>query len=360
MWKNTLTIETAQALLMSFLLGFLLFPLDAAAGTQTHLQQDSYEIDSPVDDARVENIWVVDNSQSTAKTIADLKQNIHYYFDDLSNAGVGSKGVLLSSDAQIWDGAPISPQGGSFLISGDEADPVSDFNQRVELGATYDACGNCFNSPIWTLHLFYQQLPGLISSSENYFEPGIPAEILMLTAQLDHYPSFSRTVMPFTQYTPQDWLQSFGQLYSAKKKAFRISALASEANALIDVTGDPSTSASPETYQVMTQATNGTYYATTHSPFNMAEALHDYAAKVIFRAYVHAKNRIPLSLVPADTSAISVQLAGTTLAGCDWTYDATDNVILVDWSKADQGQLQTGDEIQINYPVSTSKPPPRQ
>ena len=82
-----------------------------------------------------------------------------------------------------------------------------------------------------------------------------------------------------------------------------------------------------------------------------------HTAKVIARAYIDAKRVIPLTKVPYDPTKIVVTLGTTVLPGNTggatdvWTYDATQNAIIMNWSMIDDTQIPPGTMLTITYPI---------
>jgi hypothetical protein len=90
----------------------------------------------------------------------------------------------------------------------------------------------------------------------------------------------------------------------------------------------------------------------------MKSVMEDYASRVKFRAYVHAKNHVSLKKLPKDTSSVrffygGVEIPGNTGSPTDkWYYDGSKNEVTIRWYLLDLGQVKPGDQIKIEYRVS--------
>ena len=89
----------------------------------------------------------------------------------------------------------------------------------------------------------------------------------------------------------------------------------------------------------------------------MEQYLQTYAEQVIFRAYVGAKDRIPLSKTPANPKEIVLTIGGEVIPGNTgsqndlWYYDSSRNEVVIQWYLMDWSQIKPGDMIQIKYKV---------
>ena len=180
-------------------------------------------------------------------------------------------------------------------------------------------------------------------------------DALIVTQSRDHYKYFTAN-KPQAAWVPATFADSFIDTHEKELKPYRISTIAPECPKL--VSSDTATAAPENSYSVLTNMTQGMYYKASDCKFDIKPFLEDYAKKVIFRAYVHAKNRVKLSKAPMDLSTLKVSVAGIELKGNTgsvddkWKYDASTNEVIIYWYLIDQGQLKPGDEIRIEYRVS--------
>lgn len=181
-------------------------------------------------------------------------------------------------------------------------------------------------------------------------------DTMIVTHQRDHFAWYTKN-LPEKYWKAEDYAKSFIATHSNEKKAYRVSAIAPECPSLIDASGDPTSTAPENAYRIVVDKTGGKYYA-TGCDFDMSATLHDYAKRVIFRAFVHAKGRLKLEKTPIETQTIkvwvgNVLLPGNTGAVSDkWRYDGSTNEIILYWHLIDQGQINPGDKIKIEYRVS--------
>jgi len=325
-------------------------------------KEDVYAVDEPVPNARVENLWTVDNSSHCDKTIKELKKHINVFYNELALAKfpVQHRGIFLSSDAHKWDGLPIRDVGQGMLMQAESASSSTvDFVKRVDAAYSNGACGNCYNSPIWSMFRFYQRLPGLTEIYHNgYMMPSIPMDAMIITNQKDHYPYYTKNT-PQKNYRPEDYARDFLNIHNAEKKAFRVSAIAPACPSLVEAAegASASTTADDNAYRTVVDKTGGRYYQAGCN-LDMPAYLKDYASRVIFRAYVHGKNRIRLSAPPIQTNTITLTIGGVLIPGNTgaasdkWTYDAGTNEVVINWFAIDQGQIKPGDQIRIKFRVS--------
>ncbi len=290
--------------------------------------EDGIRIDDPVPGARIDNLWVVDNSPNPCSgescLIQDLRQSIDEYYAELDRAGVHHYGIYLSSDACLYR-KPIKDSRGKVLLSWDDRSWVRSFNDRID-----NSPGDTsMSSPmIATWSFLYSQVT---SVSSPYFEANVPMEGIFISPSGDQYRNYGWSEI--SGWGPAKYAQYYLDEHAKAKKPLRISALA--------VAGSPS-------YQASVNASGGKYYAYTGSS-SVERGIKDFAQQVIFRAFVAAKKRVKLSKVPTDSSSIKVSLAGVPLAANQWRYDATTNEIEVYWYLIDQTKLKAGDRLTIVY-----------
>ena len=316
--------------------------------------EETIQVDSAVPGARSENFWVVDNSKHCDKTIKLLKRHISVYYDALKSAGINHNGVLLSADAHKHDGRPIQEPGQMMLMKSDNPSWVSDFTRRVDYAFSPGFCGNCYNSPIWSIYRFIERAPGLEIYQNGFFMTGVPVDGLIATHQRDHYKWYTKKIPVLKDWKPQDYAKHYLDFFAREKQSLRISAIAPKCGAggtMLELSGDE-TSAGPENaYRIVVDKTGGRYYA-MGCDFDMVATLKDHATRVIFRAYVHAKHRIRLTKIPLSPNSISVTLGGSPLPPGLWTYDAGTNEIVIYWHLIDMNTVKPGDLIRIRYRVS--------
>lgn len=337
-------------------------PNDLIITVEPGTKEDIYIVDTPVANAKAENLWVVDNSSHCDKTIKELKKYIGVYFTELSaqQFPIQHSGVYLSSDAHKWDGLPIRAPGQAMLMKWTDPNQAGEFNKRVDEGYSSGACGNCYNSPIWTMFRFYNRLEqGLLNEiyHNGYMMPDVPMDAMMISNQKDHFPWYSKNT-PQKPWTAADYANNFIAFHTKEKKAYRVSAIAPACpHELLETSGDDSAAAPENAYRVVVDKTGGRYYLAGCN-LDMAAYLRDYAKRVIFRAYVHAKHRIRLSATPIQTNTIELRIGevlipGNTGSASDkWSYDAGSNEVIINWFMIDQGQIKPGDTIKIKFRVS--------
>lgn len=180
-------------------------------------------------------------------------------------------------------------------------------------------------------------------------------ETLIVTQQRDHYKYFSAK-KPQAGWSPAQYADSFIDTHDTEMKPYRVSTIAPECPQLY--TQHELTAGPENAYRVISSKTRGDYYKASDCNFNIKPFLEDHAKKTIFRAYVHAKNRVKLSKTPIDLKTLKLTVAGIEIKGNtggtedQWRYDAATNEIVIFWYLIDQGQLKPGDQIQIEYRVS--------
>lgn len=319
-------------------------------GTQT----DTVQIDTPVKGAKAENLWVIDSSNLCSLLMDNLRNTIQTYFDALAAAGLHDTGIYLSADAHKWDGLPIHDNSQNMLMMWSDPDRGSDFNARMDWANNGDpgTCGNCFNSPIWSMLRLDQRAtdPELAQIYQNgFWDPYTPMDVMIISQQRDHYPTFAKGT-PQASFTPDDYATYFKQFSAQQKQPYRISVTAPACPRL--VTTQPAAAGDEDAYQDLVTDTNGQYYTLSACGDDLTSYLADYAQKVIFRAYVNANGTIKLTKTPIDATTIQVTLGGTALPAADWTYDATNNQVIINWYLIDQSTLTPGEQIAITYRVS--------
>lgn len=317
-------------------------------------QIDTIQVDTADPNARAEYTWIIDNSSWCDKTIRALKKYVNVFYERLSV--IKHQGIYLSADAHKHDGTPIRVANGPALISSNN-NPTMDFLKRLDGGISEDKCGNCYNSPIWSFFRFLQKASGISEIYHNgFFMQGVPSDAMMVSHQTDHYPFFTKNKPEVKDWTASDFAESYLNTYKAEGQVLRVSAMAPKCPKLIS--NNLHASAPENSYRTIVDATGGKYYA-TGCEFNMEQALIDYADRIIFRAYVHGKNKIKLSKQPIQVaSSMKVYLGQTELKGNTgseadlWYYDAATNTVNLRWWLIDQGQVKPGDKVRVEYRVS--------
>jgi hypothetical protein len=318
---------------------------------------DTVQVDTVVPGAAAETLWVLDNSTSTKQAVESLKAQIHLYFEDLAGAQVHDTGLLLSSDVRKWEGLPIRNNNqGPLLMQWSDSNRASDFGARVDYAFSDGSCGNCDNSPIWSMHLFYNRLPQIAEIyQKHYFMSSVAGDALIMTSQREHFPGYAKSDAQYDRYTAADYARDFSGVNSTAGKPFRVSVLAPECPALHD--GDPSNGAPADAYYELAAHTGGAYYSNGCN-YNMPTVLHDFAKKVIFRAELNAKSRIKLSKRPVEVSTMKVNVGGTDLTGNSggaadqWTFDPPTNSVLIRWDRVAPDKVKPGDAITVTYQAS--------
>jgi len=314
---------------------------------------DVIQVDQAVPGAPSENVWVVDNSWPWAgynKLVKQMKENINVYFSALEAAGVRSTGLYLSSDVSRWKGLPNQGEDSSLFIQWSDPQVSQHFVTRVD--ETYNK--KCYTSPIWALQKFYDFAALNSEMMNRFFTAGVPMDVLIATPHTDYYKTFAQNT-PLANNTPTDYTRRFMTFHEKEKQNYRISAIAPDCAALQDPMEEPgSQTAKDNPYRTLTKLTKGDYYA-WDCHFDMKKTLRDYAQKVIFRAYVMAKGRIPLSKKPSDPKGIVLTIGGTILPGNTgsstdkWTYDAARQEVIIFWNLIDLSVIQPGQMIEIKY-----------
>ncbi len=319
--------------------------------------EDKVVVDEARPGAPSENVWVIDNSWPWLGQnwlINELKAKIGIFFDALDAAQIHYNDVYLSSDAKQWKGAPIAGKSGDVLINWKDADKVRSFGERLD--ATHTT--KCYNSPIWSLFSFYKMAPQLPLYHNEFFEESVPNDVFILTKTQDYYRNFTKGT-PQASWNAPEFADSFVKFEQNEKQPYRISALAPECPKLLDPypedkDSQPLAKAGENPYQTLVKKTNGSYYAFDCN-IKMEKILADYAQKVIFRAYVHAKNRIPLSKKPSDPAQIKLSIGNVVIPGNTgsaqdkWFYDPAKNEVVIRWHLIDMTTIKPGDVIKIEY-----------
>lgn len=291
--------------------------------------EDGVRIDEPVPGARVDNLWVVDNSPDPCVgqscLIHWLRTSVDTYYSKLEKAGIHHYGIYLSSDACAYR-KPIVDSRGQVLLSWDDRMWTKSFNNRIDRSR-----GQAFyNSPVVaTWNFLYSSL---LTAPAPYFESKVPMEAIFISQSGDQYKNYAWPQI--AGWTPSQFAQYSLSEHKKANKSLRISALA--------VSGSGA-------YQASVNATAGKYYSYNGTRTSVDLAIDDYADQVIFRAYVNAKKRIKLSKTPTDPTTIKVTLAGSVLPATHWKYDAATNEVEIFWNLIDLSALKPGDRIVIQY-----------
>ena len=324
--------------------------------------EDKVVVDEARPGAPSENVWVIDNSWPWLGKnwlISELKAKIGVFFDALDQAQIHYTDVYLSSDVNKWKGAPIPDASGDVLLTWKDADRVRSFGERLD--ATH--ANKCYNSPIWAMFQFYKMAPQLPLYQNDFFQESVPNDVFILTKQQDYYRSFTdpkgKPPTPQANWNAPEFADSFINFEKNEKQPYRISALAPECPKLLDAfpedpDAQPIAKAGENPYMTLVKKTNGSYYALDCN-IKMEKILADYAQKVIFRAYVHAKHRIPLSKTPSNPSQIKLSIGNVGHPGQygqradKWFYDAGKNEVVIRWYLIDMTTIKPGDVIKIAY-----------
>jgi len=308
---------------------------------------DKFQVDQAVPGAAVENLWVIDNSWCSRKMIAELKRQIHLYEEDLARAQIQHRGVYLSSAPDKYSGKPIRSKTGETLLLSSNPSWTDDFLSRMKASPSRgERCFGSENSPIWSMFLFYTLLPTFTDIYPHYyFLPNIPMEVLTASVQRDEYRYYSKNA-PQAGYTPTDYARDFMIVHALGNKPYRISSIGPID--CRDAEDSDCREDSGDAYREIDRATGGVYYPFKYDT-DLSRAIHDYAARVIFRAYVFAKHRVRLSKTPSDPENIQVSIGGVSVATDKWDYDPATNEVVIYWALIDVSQLKPGDFIEIRY-----------
>ncbi|MFM8315697.1 MAG: hypothetical protein ACKOA8_15560, partial [Deltaproteobacteria bacterium] len=274
-------------------------------------------------------------------------------------AQVSHQNILLSSDVDKFKGLPIAETNGPKLFGSESQSLVEEFQKRVGLAGSFDSCNNCRNSPIWSMFKFYEQLPTPKLADiyhKGYITAGTPSDVLIVTHQMDHFKYYTQKLTePLKSYTPNDFARDFVNFSTQEKQGYRVSAIAPGCPSLIS--SEPSSAGPSNSYNVIVQKTKGKYYV-SQCNFDMETTLHDYARDVIFRAKVLGHNPFPLSKKPLDVKTMKVSVGNVPLFGNtgsstdQWTYNAGENAVTLNWSLIDTSKLSLSDKVLIEYRVS--------
>lgn len=328
--------------------------LNVIPGTQ--VDQFTFDTSGP---AKTELLWVVDNSKFCDSTVKSLKKYINVFYGDLTDSQISHQNILLSTDVEKFKGLPIAEKGGSKLFGSETQNLVEEFQNRVSLSGSFGLCNNCRNSPIWSMFQFYAQLPTDKLADiyhKGYMMSPISMDALIITHQLDHYKYYtSKLSEPLKSYTPNDFARDFVTFHKKERKGYRVSAIAPGCPDLIS--SEPGSAGPSNAYNTIVEKTKGKYYV-NQCEFDMEATLHDYARDVIFRAKVYGNNPHKLSKRPLDSQTLKVSLGNLPLIGNtgsaddQWSYDSTNNVVIIDWDMIDASQLNSPNRITIEYRVS--------
>ena len=181
---------------------------------------DTIPIDQPVPNAPLENLWVIDGCCSI-DLINALTENIDLYFKALTDAQVVSTGILISANAKKWEGIPINSQSGSPLLAESSSTIMTDWDYRLKLIdiALPPLTLKIPISPLWAMHLFYQQLPTSSIYHKTYMMPQVPMEVVIAATESDNYKNFTKDM------APSDFATAFIQFHKSENKAFHVNAV---------------------------------------------------------------------------------------------------------------------------------------
>lgn len=329
------------------------------------LTVDVTQIDTAVPGAPAEYLWDVDNSRYCDTTIRSLKNNIQHFYNTLNAAQIHHSGLYLSADVERFKAIPIKGKNTATLMTWNDGDQSANiWRRKTDLAFADDFCHSCTSSPIWAMYRFLEILPTDPNLSQlyhkDYFLPKVPMDTMFVSHQVDHYKHYTRKVPAVKDYTPDDFARDFILLHRQEEKSLRVSVIAPEcgnAGSALVANGDPNTYGPSNAYKIIQSKTGGTYYP-TNCQFDAKGALTDFAQKIIFRAYVHAKTRTKLSKVPLTLTGMKVTIGGVVIPGGtggvddQWSYDASSNEVIIKWHLIDEGQLKPGDKLEIEYRVS--------
>ncbi len=324
------------------------------------------QVDSAVPGAPIELLWNVDYPQQCDEGPQNFKANVQYFFDALNTAQIHDSGVLISSDAKMFDGVPMTSPTTGMLMLWSDPNLATTFGALFDLSYSGGDCSDCDNSPIWSMQRFTDHLPTLSINQNGYNVTGVPIDSLVFTERADNYPHYTAQNATYKNYTPTDFANEFVSYFDKSQKALRINALTPQCLDCDDTKPEAKKAKSnslvtakdtgTEAYQALVTVTKGTYY-TEACDMDWEQMFQDYAQKVITRAYIDAKRVIPLTKVPYDPTKIVVTLGTTVLTGNTgspadlWTYDATQNAVIINWSLIDDTQIAAGTMLTITYPI---------
>ncbi len=328
------------------------------------VKTDKWNVDTMVSGAGAENLWVIDANHCN-KTIRNaLVENIRYYFDALDNAKIHHSAIYLSADPDEWDGEPIRQPNGPYLIKWSDLNKEDDFKQRTVVAS---ASKNCYNSPIWSMFRFYQRVLAIPEVYHNgYMMAGVPMDALIVTNQKDHYRKHANAT-PQKQWTAVDYVNNaFIPFHKNEKKAYRISAITPKClhgkaiTDLVEQAPEHAWHGDSGAYRVLAEKTGGKIWQVGHCNIDMKSILEEYARSVIFRAYVHAKSRLPLSQKPILPHTMKLTIGGVAIPGNtgaptdQWYFDGTNEPgdVVIHWYLIDVGQIKPTDQIVVEYRIS--------
>lgn len=314
---------------------------------------DEIQVDAPVPGARAENMWVVDNSCSWSEgnyLMDQLDSYIDVYFNTLESANIHHKGIYLSSDFRSFQ-RPIRNSYGSYFLTWQDNYLGNSFRYRMDRSQVSE--GN--NSPLWALNCFYcrveYEFPEIY---RDFFSEEVPMDVMIVSKNPDTYRNYA-FMTPKSGWTPSDFANYFKNFHKKEKQPYRISAIARDCPAQQNTNYSPN---EDNPYEVLTSRTGGDCYP--ERSLDMERYLKEYANAVIFRAYVGAKDRIPLSKKPIDPKKIEVTIGGEIILGNTgsysdkWYYDTYTNEIVIRWHLMDWSRINPGDMIRIKYKAASS------
>jgi hypothetical protein len=231
---------------------------------------------------------------------------------------------------------------------------VTNMNQRLSNGYSPDLLSNCYNTPIYSMYRLYQRAPTSDLSDiyhKGYWTSGVPADVMIVTQQRDHFTAYTKNVPALKNYTADNFASDFVKFHSTEQQQYRISAIAPECPSLLETTGELQNTAEANSYKVLVDKTSGKYYTFGTCDFDMSKTLRDYANRIIRRAYIDAKHELTLSKNPSDPSSIKVSIGGVALPSDKWTFVAP-NKVIIHWELIDDSQVKPGDKIVIEYRIS--------
>ncbi len=307
---------------------------------------DIHPVDEPSPGARVENLWVMDNSCRNEKSKSLLRsvvENIHRFFEPITQMSIDSVGVFLSSNVTRFDGVPITSSNGNILMVGSPPDVIRDFENRSLVGCN-DKC--IISSPIWSMFRFYERAPFMSEIyHKGYFEKRVPMEVLIVSMRSDQFKKFSRKTDQ-RAWGANDFAQHFIRFHISQEKPYRISVIGPG-----KCLTKPSDNQKP--YVTLTTRTGGEFYPI--KCIGVREALQDYVKKVKFRANLTAKHHIALSRTPSNPQSVELRISGNLVQGNTgraedlWFYQAPTNEVVIRWYLMNLSQIRSGDTIEIKF-----------
>jgi hypothetical protein len=321
---------------------------------------DSLGVDDAVPGAPVENLWVVDNSwcgTGYSPIVNGLRSAIRTYFSLLEQARVEHVGAYLSSDARTYDGRPLRDPTGAMLFFWKDTNLVDYFVHRLLAPHS----GYCYSSPLWAMYRFQRRVTTEWPFyKKDFVRDRVPQDVLIATIHPDYYSYYTRG-RPEQSWNVNDFVGAFLAFSEREKQSFRVSVVApqckslatSERQAIEELAASrnetvPVPVAAPSAYSRLVDRTKGEFLA-LNCQVDYNAVMRRYAQQVIFRAYVHAKQRVALSKKPLDSADIEVRVGGRILERALWRYDASSNAVEIDWMRVDVSALKPGDRIEIRY-----------